>query len=156
MYTGYAGEFVSMDTDEFVVKLRDGESKLYRLLTPNTYAVTVTRNSGGTVSDFGLTEVEPGSSMAIKVKANDGYHVKTITINGEDVDVSKGKIQLSDINENMVVKVKFAKGDVAKTAGTIGFAWWPIMLITIGSIIFIGGTIFLVVWQKRKNKRVKM
>lgn len=155
VYDVYAGEFVSMDSDEFVVELRDGESKLYRLMTPNTYAVTVTRNSGGTVSDFGLTEVQPGASMAIKVEPQEGYYVKSISVNGEDVDVSKATIKLSKIDDNMAVKVKFAKGNAVDNvdSDSTTFAWIPLIILTLASVVVIGGSIALAIYEKRKKQQ---
>lgn len=153
VYDVYAGKFVSMNTDEFTVELRDGESKLYRLLTPNTYAVTVTRNSGGTVSNLGLTEVEPGSTMVVEVEANEGYHIKSISLNGENINVSKKRIKLQKINDNMEVKVQFAKGEFEGVLGNI--QWWPLVLITGSTIIIIGGMTLFGIYQKKKNKRLK-
>lgn len=152
VYDVYANEFVSMNTDKFEVELRDGESKLYRLMTPNTYAVTVTRNSGGTVSDFGLTEVQPGSSMAIKIKANEGYYVKSVSLNGEDIDVSRGTVKLSKINDNMALKVNFAKGEATDVfSGTL--EWLPLVILTVVSTTVIGGSIAFAIYKKRKKQQ---
>ena len=152
VYDVYAGEFVSMDTDEIVVNLRDGESKLYRLLSPDTYAVTVTRNSGGTVSAFGLTEVAPGSSLDIEIDAEEGYHVDSVTVNGEAVEISKGRINLSEIGGNMAVKVSFAKGTAEENEVGAGFPWLLVAVLA-GSVLVISGAVLFIVYQYRKKRR---
>lgn len=114
VYDVYADKFVSMNTDKIEIELKDGETRMYRLMSPNKYSVLVHSNSGGSISPFGITEVSPGAALDITVKADSGYYVEKLLINGETADVQKENIHLSDIRGNVTVEAVFAKLKTAK------------------------------------------
>ena len=108
VYDVYEGEFVSMDTDSFKVSLKENETKMYRLMSPNMYAVLVKHNGHGAVTNFGVTEVKPGADMKVKITPDTGYKIASITVDGEEVKVANS-LSLSDIQDNVTVDVVFEK-----------------------------------------------
>lgn len=80
------------------------------------YTVSVSASEGGTAEPAGETKVAEGGSMTITVKANDGYQLASVLVNGSEMQPdSSGAIKLSDIRANQSVSVVFQKKAQPKT-----------------------------------------
>ena len=110
VYDVYEEKFISLDTDNFTYYSAQNDTHIFRLLTPDKYAVTSRVKGGnGKISAVGLTEVNPGDDFTLKLSPDKGYEVSSVTVNGEKVDVKFGKITLKNINKNYAIVVSFSK-----------------------------------------------
>jgi hypothetical protein len=110
VYDVFEKKFVSMNTDTITYFHGENDTHLFRLTTPNTYAVTARIKSGkGTLSAHGLTEVAPGKGYNLTVTPNEGYEVVSVLVNDQLVELKNNVLSLASINENTVIEVKFNK-----------------------------------------------
>lgn len=89
-------------------------------VVPNIHEITITYNEGGYVlyqdailaSESSIT-VERFDDIVLSVICKPDSHLKTVTINGEDVtdDILHGKLSITDISTNMDVVFTFEKCD---------------------------------------------
>ena len=70
--------------------------------------VDYVKGGGGTISNSGLTEVPVGGSFTAKLTPNEGYEIKSVTVNGKEVKVSNGKISFENLSENLVIEARFS------------------------------------------------
>ncbi|MCQ2449657.1 MAG: hypothetical protein MJ132_05665, partial [Clostridia bacterium] len=118
VYDVYEEKFVSMDASEFSFNMEENDTHVFRLLTPNTYAITSRVKGGhGTISTVGLTEIAPGKSFSLMIKPDKGYEIASVLVNGEKMSVKNGLLTLKDIRENYVITVNFSK--IAKSIADI-------------------------------------
>ena len=92
----------------FVVKSNTTVKVVFKKLPPKTYAVTLTKEGEGEVAISGadnLGAVVTGSKLTITAEPADGWEVKSITANGEDITAEKSFV----VTSNTVVKVVFKK-----------------------------------------------
>ncbi len=110
VYDVYAEKFISMDTARFSYTAEPCDTHIFRLLTPNTYAVTSRVKGGhGKISTVGLTEVSPGKDFSLKITPDEGYEIAAVTVNGEKATVKNGLLTLKNINSNYTVIVTFSR-----------------------------------------------
>ena len=110
VYDVFEKRFVSMDTNTITFYNEANDTHLFRLTTPNTYAVTARIKAGkGTVSAPGLTELAPGQRYSLTVTPEEGYEVSSVTVNGQQVQLLDNVLNVDAVNENTVIEVKFNK-----------------------------------------------
>ena len=110
VYDVFEEKFISMDTDTITYNHATNDTHLFRLTTPNTYAVTARIKAGkGTLSAPGLTEVAPGANYNLTVTPNEGYEVTSILVNDESAELTDGILSLASVDENTVIEIKFGK-----------------------------------------------
>ena len=110
MYDVFEEKFVSMDTNTIQYYNEANDTHIFRLTTPNTYAVTARIKSGkGTVSSPGLTELAPSAGYELTVTPDQGYEVSSVLVNGQPVTLQDNALVLDAVNENTVIEVKFNK-----------------------------------------------
>ena len=157
VYDVFAEKFVSMDTDTITYEHDAKDTKLYRLMTSNHYAVTARLKAGkGTLSAPGLTEVAMGESYTLTVEPEKGYEIASVTVNGEVVELKDGTFHVDEVNENYVIHVRFSKmPEMVEVIETIA-EWivlpWPAFLAGIASIS-IG--VYLLNKMIKEKKRIK-
>lgn len=139
VYDVFKEEFVSMDTDKFTYTQDANDTSLFRLMTPNHYAVTARLKSGkGTLSAPGLTEVKMGGSYKLKVKPEAGYELASVTVNGEVVELKNNTFKVDEVNENYVIHVRFNKTpkmvQVSQMIQEIIWLPWPAFFVGVGLI----------------------
>lgn len=74
------------------------------------YTVTGSANRGGTVTAG--VEVEKGAEAALDIKANAGYKLVCLMVNGvstDPVSIKNYQLVLSDVQKNMAVRALFVK-----------------------------------------------
>ena len=73
---------------------------------PGMYVIHAEHNGHGSVTPSDC-EVAAGGSVTLTVSPNDGYMVSSVLVNYSEVELSDGKLVLSDIDGNKVVSVTF-------------------------------------------------
>ena len=110
VYDVFEQRFVSMDTDTITYEHAANDTHIFRLTTPNTYAVTARLKSGkGTLSAPGLTEVKTGQGYSLTVTPEEGYEVTSVMVNGEQAVLQDNVLSIDQVEENVVIEVKFNK-----------------------------------------------
>ena len=95
-------------SSSFVVESDTNVKVVFKKQPPKTYAVTLVKEGNGTVAISGadnLDAVKAGSKLTITAEPADGWEVKSITANGEDITTEKSFV----VTSNTVVKVVFKK-----------------------------------------------
>ena len=111
VYDVFEEKYVSLNTNviNYVNKVND--THLFRLTQANTYSfLTRVKGGNGTTSVSGLEQIAPGSSKTVTITPDEGYMIKSVTVNGEVVDVPENNtLTFEDINENYSIVVKFKR-----------------------------------------------
>ncbi len=76
------------------------------------YTITATAGDNGTIAPAGATEVVAGDSQSYTIMANDGYHIKDVTVDGESIG-AVGSHVFTDVNANHEIEATFEK-DIVK------------------------------------------
>ncbi len=85
----------------------------------NSFTITATAGSGGSISPSGAVIVNSGGSQTFTITPSAGYSVASVTVDG----VSQGPITsytFSNVTANHTITVKFGKWIVAASWGTMG------------------------------------
>lgn len=157
VYDVFAEEFVSMDADTITYEHDAKDTKLYRLMTSNHYAVTARLKAGkGTLSAPGLTEVAMGESYTLTVTPEEGYEIASVTVNGEVVELRDDTFHVDEVNENYVIHVRFSKmPEMVEVIETIE-EWiilpWPVFFASV-ALISIG--VYLLKKMIKEKRRMK-
>ena len=78
------------------------------------YVIHAEHNGHGSVTPSDC-EVVAGGSVTLTVSPNDGYMVSSVLVNYSEVELSDGKLVLSDIDGNKVVSVTFEEIEYTET-----------------------------------------
>ncbi|MGN0129501.1 MAG: hypothetical protein ACI4CE_01130 [Methanomethylophilus alvi] len=81
---------------------------------PGMYVIHAEHNGHGSVTPSDC-EVAAGGSVTLTVSPNDGYMVSSGLVNYSEVELSDGKLVLSDIDGNKVVSVTFEEIEYTET-----------------------------------------
>lgn len=73
---------------------------------PDTYTISVFAGHGGSATPSGTVTIDAGANLTITFIPDEGYHVATLTINGELVD-PVNSYTFRRISSNMTVDVSF-------------------------------------------------
>ena len=110
VYDVFEQRFISMNTNTISYYNEENDTHIFRLTTPNTYAVTARIKSGkGTLSAPGLTELAPGAGYNLTITPNDGYEVASVLVNRVPMEIQDNVLNLASVDENTVIEVKFGK-----------------------------------------------
>ena len=160
IYDVFEQKFISMDDNKITYEHGANDTHIFRLLTPNHYAVTARLKSGkGTLSAPGLTEVEMGGSYSLKVTPKKGYEIAEVLVNGEPVELKDGTFKVKEVNENYVIEVKFnmlpEMVEVVQTVQELVILpWWAFILIV--ALVSAGAwQLNKVVKKKRREKELE-
>ena len=81
---------------------------------PGMYVIHAEHNGHGSVTPSDC-EVAAGGSVTLTVSPNDGYMVSSVLVNYSEVELSDGKLVLSNIDGNKVVSVTFEEIEYTET-----------------------------------------
>ena len=88
---------------------------------PASYSVTVFAGHGGSADPTGTTMLREGEDITVVFTPDAGYHVNTLTVNGELVDPADS-YTITDISDNMTIDVSF---DTAQQTDTPAYTAAP-------------------------------
>lgn len=90
-YGGYSKTFV-VEVEE------DKETEVIA-----TYVVQALATEGVKIAPSGYSEVKAGTVMKFAISAKEGYHVKSVTVNKEQVNITDGYVEIA-VTQNTVVE----------------------------------------------------
>ena len=73
-----------------------------------TYTITATSNGNGSITPAGVTTVQEGGSQSYTIKADNGYHISDVKVNG----VSVGAVEIytfTNVQSNQTIAVTFSR-----------------------------------------------
>ena len=73
-----------------------------------TYTITATSNGNGSITPAGVTTVQEGGSQSYTIKADNGYHISDVKVNG----VSVGAVEsypFTNVRSNQTIAVTFSR-----------------------------------------------
>ena len=73
-----------------------------------TYTITATAGTGGSITPAGVTTVQEGGSQSYTIKADSGYHISDVKVNG----VSGGAVEsytFTNVRSNQTIAVTFSR-----------------------------------------------
>jgi len=85
----------------------------------DTFSVTSSAEAGGTISPFGLQEVNYGSNQTYTITADAGHHIADVMVDGVSVG-AMDSYTVGNITEPRTIHALFAVDTVAVTAGSEG------------------------------------
>ena len=87
-----------------------------------SYTVTVNANNGGTVNPSGAQTVSEGRNFTFSVTPNDCYEIASVTVDGNNVNLTNNQYTISNVTANHTVNVTFSQISytIAATAGNGG------------------------------------
>ncbi len=117
VYDVFEEKFISMDTDTIEYENKLNDTHLFRLTPANTYSLLAyVKGGNGKLSETGLFHMKKGESKSIVITPSKGYMIKTVTINGEDVEVgTNNTVNISDIDSNQTLVVNFKRVPTNRT-----------------------------------------
>lgn len=149
VYDVFAKEYYSMDTDEITYTSKVGETRTFRLMTPNKVTVLARTLGGGELSAPGITELNVGESYELSLKPETGNECSNITVNGVEIDPTN-KVKLEKVENYQSVVCYFDEEaentDVASTADI------PVVMIIVCAVILlliIAIVVFVLVSRKK-------
>lgn len=119
VYDVFRGEFLSMNTNTITYIHQAKDTRIFRLMKPNTYTVTARVQSGkGSLSAPGLTQVTDGQDYSLKITPEIGYEIAGVTVNGVQTALDGNYVlQIPSVKENTVIRVSFAKQSLSDNFG---------------------------------------
>lgn len=79
-------------------------------LTIASYTVTASAGAGGSISPMGSTSVPYGGSKTFTIKANDGYYISDVLVDGKSVGAF-GSYTFSNVTSSHTLSAAFAKAE---------------------------------------------
>ncbi len=73
-----------------------------------TYTITATSNGNGSITPAGVTTVQEGGSQSYTIKADNGYHISDVKVNGKSV----GAVEIytfTNVQSNQTIAVTFSR-----------------------------------------------
>jgi gingipain K len=87
-----------------------------------SYTITVNANNGGTVNPNGTQTVYEGNDFTFTATPNDCYEVASVTVDGNNVNLTNNQYTISNVTANHTVNVTFSQltYTIAATVGNGG------------------------------------
>ena len=157
VYDVYAQKTYSLSTNIINVTMENNSTKLYRLTPVNKHVVYVDVTQGGTSKQSGYNEVNPGADYDCLIKADDGYIISNIIIDGEKLDVTAKSYNVSfdDLDNSHFVKAQFVKANkevetIAKRQNGSMVMWIIIAVLAVLTLAYTG-VLIAVIPKKKAN-----
>lgn len=153
VYDVFKEEYNSMNTSVVKYEMEDGETKIFRLSTPDKISVlTRTRGAHAEITPLGITEVNPGDAFEAKIKVDKGYYLKDVTVNGESIGtdniVKLENVTNSTSIEAFIERVIEEDEDVVQKE----IKWVLLAVISTAALVLVIGSILFVLYRKKKRE----
>ena len=111
-----------------------------------SFVITVNYGAGGTASVQNSERVNYGENETIYLEADEGYVIKSVLVNGEEVEVVNGALTLTNITSNMSITVLFEE------EGDGWFEGVRLIIFVCFCMTFAVFLILVIVYSVKKNK----
>ena len=109
---------VSVSNNQYTISSISGNTTVsveFEAIPPTTYTLSITASGNGSASYDGTTirsktssfTVTEGTSATITFSPDNGYRIKSVTVNNSSVSVSNNQYTISSISGNTTVSVEF-------------------------------------------------
>ena len=111
VYDVFEEKFISMDTNTIEYENKLNDTHLFRLTPANTYSfLAYVKGGNGKLSETGLSHMKKGDSKSIVITPDEGYMIKSVTMNGEAFEVgADNTVTVANIDKNHTLVVRFKR-----------------------------------------------
>ena len=107
-----AGKAFTENTSQTDVDAKKAEIKAKIADIQTQFTITATAGEGGKIAPEATTTVYKGTSKVFTINPDKGYHVESITVDGENVETIATEYAFEDIVANHTIEVTFAKDEL--------------------------------------------
>ncbi len=156
VYDVNKGEYYSMNTNEITFEHEAYDTALFRLSTPDKYRITVTVEGKGSISGETTVEMGNGENYFAEITPEEGYKLDKVTVNGEEIEIEDGRIELNGVSTNAEIEIKFVKIPQTIEDTDYIYQFTPIddggiLPVKIFLVIFLCGVMAFTVYSKIKS-----
>ena len=113
------------NSDWQLVRASDGyKTELPLQVTAPSFTITATAEAGGSITPSGTIQVAEGGNQTFTIKANSGYAISKVLVDGSDKPeaVASGSYTFSNVTANHTITAKFEQAShiITATAGENG------------------------------------
>ena len=106
-----AGKAFTENTSQTDVDAKKAEIKAKIADIQTQFTITATAGEGGKIAPEATTTVYKGTSKVFTINPDKGYHIESITVDGENVETIATEYAFEDIVANHTIEVTFAKDE---------------------------------------------
>lgn len=89
---------------------RSGFSPFAVVWQTKAHTITATAGDGGTITPSGAVTVADGADKTFTIRANDGYHIADVKVDGQSEDLTgNGTYTFENVTENHTIEATFAR-----------------------------------------------
>ena len=138
------GQVVEVTGNTYTVANVTGAVTVTPVFAKNTYTVTINTAENGSVT--GAAQVTHGEDLVLTITPAEGYHLKSLTVNGQIVEVTGTTYTVANVTENVTVNAVFEahttqlEGKVEATCTTDGYTG-DLVCTVCGTVVEEGETI---------------
>ena len=107
-----AGKAFTENTSQADVDEKKAEIKAKIADIQTQFTITATAGEGGKIAPEATTTVYKGTSKVFAITPDKGYHIESITVDGENVETIATEYAFEDIVANHTIEVTFAKDEL--------------------------------------------
>ena len=107
-----AGKAFTENTSQTDVDAKKAEIKAKIADIQTQFTITATAGEGGKIAPEAATTVYKGTSKVFTINPDKGYHIESITVDGENVETIATEYAFEDIVANHTIEVTFAKDEL--------------------------------------------
>ena len=107
-----AGKAFTENTSQEDVDEKKAEIKAKIADIQTQFTITATAGEGGKIAPEATTTVYKGTSKVFTINPDKGYHIESITVDGENVETIATEYAFEDIVANHTIEVTFAKDEL--------------------------------------------
>ena len=99
-----------MPGEKYTVASSDGDITLTASWEklPDIFDISVTTNTGGSVTPNGQFELQQGEELNLTIIPDENYVVKTVKVNDVDTKVDNNQLNVTDVEDNLNIQIEFA------------------------------------------------
>ena len=106
------GKAFTENTSQAEVDAKKAEIKAKIADIQTQFTITATAGEGGKIAPEATTTVYKGTSKVFTITPDKGYHIESITVDGENVETIATEYAFEDIVANHTIEVTFAKDEL--------------------------------------------
>lgn len=108
------GDYTAQEIESLEKEMGSALGQLKRV-----YMIQIIQTTGGTIIATPNEKVIEGDNVTLKVVPTEGYELKTLIVNGQNVETESGVYIVQSVQDNLTVTAEFMKDD-AETPGNGG------------------------------------